>query len=153
MADTPDTVIQKVESALAGFSGLRYLAALTVGLSRALQTRYAFVSRQDPQKVHFGSTVVMAENGESGKTMLYDLRDAPCRSVLGGQSLTIPCNLSDFYPGQVGLSAYSGVPLRDAKGVVIGVLAVVSDKPFAMAGVDTVLAAFASPSALALSSS
>ena len=82
--------------------------------------------------------------------MVYDLRLAPCRSVFGGQSITIPCNLSELYPGQVGMTAYCGVPLLGDKGAVLGVLALLSDKPFPHPATDQVLAAFAVRSAQAL---
>ncbi|MBC7917970.1 MAG: hypothetical protein H7Y28_09190 [Rhodoferax sp.] len=135
--------LKSLETAINGFSGLRYLAALTVGLTKTLHTRFAFVARRKADQPHFGTTVVMAENGEAAKPMVYDLRLAPCRSVFGGQSLTIPCNLIDLYPGQVGLDAYCGIPLGLKDGLPIGVLAVLSDKPFQDPDTDRVLKVFA----------
>lgn len=143
MPQTAAAVISQLENALQGFSGARYMAALSVSLTKALGTRYAFVARRKQGQPNFGETVVMAEHGENAKPMLYDLRMAPCRSVFGGQSLTIPCNLINLYPGQVGLEAYCGVPLGDRDGLPIGVLAVLSEKPFEGTDVEQVLKAFA----------
>lgn len=140
--------IAQLQKALQGFGGLRYLAALTIGLTRALNTRYAFVSRPKAGQPHFAETVVMAENGEAARPMVYDLRHAPCRSVFGGQSLTIPCNLIDLYPGQAGFDAYCGVPLIGPSGVADGVLAVLAEHPFDETEVTAVLSAFA-PACLA----
>ena len=150
MQESLESVIQKIDNALHGFRSVRYLAALSVTLSKVLKTRFCFVSQQHTHQAYFGSTIVLAENGSKGKPMVYDLRLAPCRSVFGGQSITIPCNLSELYPGQVGMTAYCGVPLLGAGGSVLGVLALLSDKPFSYSATDQVLAAFALRCAQAL---
>ena len=135
--------LKSLETAIDGFSGLRYLAALTVGLTKAMNTRYAFVARRKVGQPNFGTTVVMAESGEAAKPMVYDLRLAPCRSVFGGQAVTIPCNLIELYPGQVGMDGYCGIPLGMKDGMPVGVLALLSDRPLQDPDADQALGVFA----------
>ena len=58
----------------------------------------------------------------------WDLPGTPCEIVLNGEFCHFPSGVSQRFPKEEGVESYLGVPLRDARGQVLGHLAVFDEK-------------------------
>ncbi|WP_421880082.1 ATP-binding protein [Pacificispira sp.] len=64
----------------------------------------------------------------------YSVDGAPCAEVLGGKMVLHTSGVANMFPRdtflrECGIESYGGVPLRDEKGRVIGMLVVMMDRP------------------------
>lgn len=114
--------------ALQRFRGERALVATVLALTRELGVRFAFVAeKQLPQ----AQVLAMADRDNLKQPYFYDHERTPCRGVMLGEVVSIPCQVSDLYPSETGLEAYLGVPLPGSQGEVLGVLALMDERPLA----------------------
>lgn len=116
--------LRLIEDASADFRGAKYLQALVLLLTRSLGVRFAMVTEAADASAEHGRAVAVADREREGAPFFYDTADLPCRTVLGGTAVKIPCNAVELYPGVGEMTAYCGRPLRDANGTVTGLLAV-----------------------------
>lgn len=109
------------------FRGDKSLAAFVLSLTREFSTRLAFITEKRIPQAH---ALAMADREDLKQPVYYDHRQTPCRAVLDGEVVSVPCNVADIYPGHAGLQSYLGVPLFDTTGQVIGLVAVMDERPF-----------------------
>ncbi|MEN9451531.1 MAG: hypothetical protein RLZZ369_590 [Pseudomonadota bacterium] len=114
-------------NALAPFRGGKCLAATVLALTRELGVRLAFVAERRGDMAH---ALAMADRQDLKQPFFYDPKPQPCRAVLNGEVLSVPCNVSQLYAGNEGFQSYFGVPLKNEQGQVIGLLAVMDVHPF-----------------------
>ena len=114
-------------NALAPFRGGKCLAATVLALTRELGVRLAFVAERRGDMAH---ALAMADRQDLKQPFFYDPKPQPCRAVLNGEVLSVPCNVNQLYTGNEGFQSYFGVPLKNEQGQVIGVLAVMEVHPF-----------------------
>ncbi|MBH9553690.1 GAF domain-containing protein [Inhella gelatinilytica] len=121
----PDAVLlQRIAEATADFRGRKYFSALVVCLTGYLHQRFAFITITADEHQRRGVTVAFADRENLREPRVYDLAGLPCMTVLGGTSVTVPCNLPELHPGATGVASYCGVPLRGRDGAVLGLLAI-----------------------------
>ncbi len=118
-----------ISEATAGFRAQRYFAALALCLTRHLGVRFAFVTVPLAEKPEHGRTLVFADAQDLKNPFQYDLSQMPCRAVLNGTSVNVPCNIAELYPSVGGVESYCGAPLTGSGGEIIGLIAVEDTKP------------------------
>lgn len=114
-------------NALMPFRGGKCLAAAVLALTRQLDVRLAFITERREPQAH---ALALADRQNLQQPFFYDHKTTPCRAVLEGEVVSVPCNVAELYPGQDGFQSYLGVPLKNEQGVTIGLLAIMDDKPF-----------------------
>ena len=123
----PTMVLAGLARSLAPYRGDKFLAACVLALTRALGVRIAFVAENREPQAH---ALAFADRDNMRQPFFYDHHRAPCRAVLAGQVISVPCNVAELYPGEKGMQAYLGVPMFDAQAKVIGLLAIMDDRAF-----------------------
>jgi len=114
-------------------SGDRFFYSLVRNLATTLQCQYSFVSELSADRKSFRTLAVWGR-GAFLENFEIPLAGTPCEAVLGGRTSHYPERLCELFPADKGLVAwqaesYSGVPLVDAGGTVMGHLAILDDKP------------------------
>lgn len=123
-----DALLAQWMRTLAPYRGDRFLAACVLALTRALAVRIAFIAEKREPQAH---ALAFADRENTRQPFFYDHRRTPCRAVLAGEVVSVPCNVAELYPGEKGMEAYLGLPLSGSDGRVIGLVAVMDDQPFA----------------------
>lgn len=112
-------------------TGLAYFEALVCRLGAALDADFACVARVDAD----GETLVpVASHAAAGRDWPAALTGAPWPLVLAGASLLRADGAGSLYadnPAFAGIRACAGTPLVDAGGRTLGLIAVMSRRPFA----------------------
>src|SRR5215470_3721235 len=114
-------------------TGDRFFYSLVRNLATALQCQYSFLSELSADRKSF-KTLAVWGRGTFLDNFDIPLAGTPCEAVLAGRTSHHPERLCELFPEDKGLVAwkvesYSGVPLVDAGGTVIGHLAIFDDKP------------------------
>jgi len=114
----------ELEQATAGFRGARYFQALVLLLTRRLGVRFAMVTEISGDSPDHGHAFAFADGQNLAEPFVYGTENLPCKTVLGGIAVKVPCNAVELYPGVGAVSAYCGRPLTDTRGQVVGLLAI-----------------------------
>jgi diguanylate cyclase (GGDEF)-like protein/PAS domain S-box-containing protein len=114
--------------------GAAFFRSLVTELASALNARYALVSELVPTPAPHIRTVAVAQDGRILENFDYDLSQTPCAGVLEHGLGFFPSGLREAFPGNamlsdLGLDSYLGVPLTAASGRVLGLVAVLHDRP------------------------
>lgn len=118
----------EITKATCDFRGPKFFVALTLCLTHYLNLRFAFIT-EHRDSATLGYTIAFAEANNHRPNFSYDLSNLPCRTVLAGQSVNVPCNLAELFPGASEMVSYCGHPLLDDTGQVMGLIAIEDDKP------------------------
>lgn len=118
-----------LSEAVAGEVGPAFLNRLVAALRDAMEARLVFITATEGRPVERVRSVHAIEDGAPIDQFRYDFADTPCRQVIDGAAMVIPCNLARAFPKEAGLDGYVGVPLRAADGTVDGHLAIFSSGP------------------------
>ena len=114
-------------------TGERFFASLVQHLASAIGVQYAFVSELIPERAAFRTRAVWGRGAYLDNFEL-PLVGTPCEAVLHGKAAHHPDGLQQRFPEDRGLVdwgvvSYSGVPLLDRAGAVVGHIAILDDKP------------------------
>lgn len=113
-------------------TGQEFFRALVQNLAKGLGVRYSFAAECLPNDR--ARSLAAWFSGEDTPSFEYDVRIAPCLKVLEGRTCLFDRDLQKQFPEdkplvEMSAESYLGVPMRDAKGAVIGHLVVMDDKP------------------------
>ncbi len=148
--------LRSVVAGTASTIGDDFFRSLVTHLASALKVRYALaaaVKEKEPDRV--ATLAVWAGDGIF-PNFEYDLQDSPCSTVTNGRFCCYERNLQELFPyhpivKQLAVESYCGAPLVDRAGKVIGLLAVMHDRPMRAAlEVKDVLSIFAARAAAEL---
>jgi two-component system cell cycle sensor histidine kinase/response regulator CckA len=120
----------------------RYLATI-------LDVDAVFIATRDDAAPALMNVRAFHLDGETIENFTYELVGTPCEVVLENGFQHYPCRLSDLFPldkdfAKLGFQGYAGYPLIDARGRVLGLLAVVTRRALGPpAFVESVLRIFA----------
>ncbi len=110
-----------------------FFASLARYLGGFLKVDYVVIDRlsDDP---HFAETVSLYARGTILPNMKYALRGTPCDNVIGKRLCCYPQGVQSLFPedtllAEMGVESYAGVPLWDASGNCMGLIAVMDSKP------------------------
>gem|GEM_PF-779204 len=128
---TEDALLKIAESVSLPL-GETYMEDLTAGLIEALRVAGAgvFLLDTDSDKLR---ARVMQLRGEAHESFCYDVEGTPCEKVLEGRAVFHRRDVQGLYPRdssltELGINSYAGVPLVQQDGLILGVVAVFSEK-------------------------
>ncbi len=116
--------------------GTGFYSALVQHLAQALDARFAFVGECSGEaKTHVRILAAWAD-GKPGELFEYDVKGTPCENVMQGRVCRVSERVQEHYPQDtmlvgMGAASYLGIPIVNAAGEVIGLVAVVDTKPMA----------------------
>src|SRR5262249_17505233 len=113
-------------------TGERFFYSLVRHLALALGCQYAFVSQLIAARRSFRTLAVWGR-GEFLENFELPLAGSPCEAVLNGHAAHHNESLQPLFPDDAGLvrwqvESYTGVPLIDRDGRVVGHLAIFDDR-------------------------
>src|SRR5262249_44206505 len=127
-----DAALRAIVEGVEAETGEQFFASLVRHLTLALGCQYAFVSELRPNRDRFRTRAVWGR-GQFLDNFEIPVKGTPCEAVLSGQISHHRERLQAKFPEDKGLASwsaesYSGVPLLDSSGVVVGHLAIFDDK-------------------------
>jgi signal transduction histidine kinase/ActR/RegA family two-component response regulator len=123
-------ILRLIDEGTAAQTGTAFFRELVKRLARALDSRFAFVSRfcDDNARVH----VLALWDGEKlQEDFDYPLPGSPCEQVLHGDIVAFDANIQDMFPveretlREMQAESYLAIPLKNIQGLVIGHLAAI----------------------------
>jgi PAS domain S-box-containing protein len=110
-----------------------FLTALARYLGKMLDVDYVIVDKLAEVAGH-AETVALYAKGEVLPNMQYSLRGTPCENVMEGELCCYATDVQQQFPEDTLLvdmqvESYSGIPLWDSNGKVLGLIAVMDGKP------------------------
>ena len=103
-------------------------------LTSAQNVRYAFIARVGPDDMDTANTISVWADGHYMENISYALEESPCQNVIQQGVCFYPENVQQLFPNDqllvdMGAESYLGVPLKNSKNEVIGLVVVIDDKP------------------------
>ncbi|MEQ9620032.1 MAG: sigma 54-interacting transcriptional regulator [Deltaproteobacteria bacterium] len=129
-----DAALRMIMEGTATETGERFFRALVKSVSKALDTKGAWVTEYLKESERLRSFAFWFD-GDWIEECEYDVKGTPCQTVIEEARLVhIPENVVALYPDDPDLDpqgavSFMGVPLTDTNGEVLGHLAVVDSKP------------------------
>ncbi len=117
----------------ARLSGADYLRQLLQQTAQMLNLRYGYLGEVVPGEERVRGLFYWAE-GEFREPPDYDLPGTPCENVVMREACLYPQRVQQLFPVDrelqaIGAESYMGVPLRDSKGRVMGLVWFADTKP------------------------
>ncbi|EPR43380.1 PAS/PAC sensor hybrid histidine kinase [Desulfovibrio sp. X2] len=143
-----ELTLYALASALAAVTAQDFMHPLTANLARTLQADAAFVAELSPDG-RSARTLAMWRDGVHVPPRAFALAGTPNEVVAQGRSVLVARGVRERYPDDAALAgedaeAYAGIPLRDSRGVVRGVIGVFFRRELTEPKVvDSVLSVFA----------
>jgi PAS domain S-box-containing protein len=114
-------------------TGEAFFQSLVRHLADSLGVNYAFVAEFADKRARV-RTLAYWGKGQLLENVAFNLAGTPCEDVLKGSFCHHPSGVSDRFPLDEdlvanGIESYLGVPLQDARGEILGHLAVFDDRP------------------------
>ena len=128
-----DAALREIVEGIESETGERFFYSLVKHLASALGCEYAFVSELLEDRLRFRTRAVWGR-GSFMENFESPLDGTPCEAVLNGKVSHHPEQICQLFPSdaalrQWGVESYSGVPLLDSSGSVVGHLAILSERP------------------------
>jgi PAS domain S-box-containing protein len=129
-----EEMLRSIMEGTAAVTGADFFHSVVRHLASALQVRYAFVAECLGEHKSRARTLAFWNGESAGENFEYDVAGTPCQGVLEGKVRQYPRNVQALFPldsalVELGADSYLGIPMLDARGGVIGHLAVLDDKP------------------------
>jgi len=129
-----EETLRSIMEGTAAVTGADFFRSVVRHLASALQVRYTFVAECLGQNMSRARTLAFWSGEGAGENFEYDVAGTPCQEVLEGKVRQCPRNVQALFPldrdlVDLGAESYLGLPMLDARGGVIGHLAVLDDKP------------------------
>lgn len=127
--------LRAIAEGTARSTGDEFFQTLVRHLANALNTRYAFVAEfASPETKTRVRTIAYWSRDKIIPNVEWDLAGTPCEEVIHGSLCHYPSGVHQKFPddrplAEWGIESYLGVPLHDAKGNVLGHLAMFDDQP------------------------
>ncbi|MEX5213007.1 MAG: PAS domain-containing protein [Nitrospiraceae bacterium] len=137
-------------TATAPVTGDEFFRSLVMELASVLKVRYALVGEAIPGCADRVRTRAFWANDALADNFEYDPAGTPCANVMNRETCYYERGVQGLFPHvrflvDRGVDSYCGAPLFDRGGVVLGLLAVMHDRPMSMPldakGVLTIFAA------------
>jgi formate hydrogenlyase transcriptional activator len=126
-------VLRAIVEGTAGRTGEVFFQSLVRHLATAIGVDYAFVAEFAGKRTRVRTLAYWAK-GQIRANVEYDLAGTPCEDVVHGGLCHYPSGVKERFPHDeplvaMGIESYLGVPLHDARGEVLGHLAVFDERP------------------------
>lgn len=115
-------------------SGQDIFRFLVRQLAVSLKIRYALLVAIDAGDPAVAHTIAVWQDGGFAENFSYPLKGTPCENVAAQGVCFYPRDIQHLFPGDhllmlMGAKSYWGMPLLDAAGNTLGLLAVLDDRP------------------------
>lgn len=129
-----ESALIELAQGLSASTGQTFFTSICRYLAKALHVDYVLideVSATDPETMR---PVVLFRRGEVVEGFAYPLEGTPCQKVFGQEFRVFPQELAKLFPEDpflepLALESYAGMPLFDAAGAPMGLLAVMHTAP------------------------
>ncbi|MBI3680523.1 MAG: response regulator [Acidobacteria bacterium] len=116
--------------------GEQFLRSLAEHLAKTLHADCALVGELLPGEKPRLRCPAVYSSGQLPEAIEYDMAGTPCETVVGQQMCVYPANVQRLFPEDamlagIGAEAYVGMPLYDAAGQPLGLIAVLWRNPLA----------------------
>jgi diguanylate cyclase (GGDEF)-like protein/PAS domain S-box-containing protein len=131
-----------------------FFVSCTQALCAIYNTSYAFIGVFADKEQTLIKTLAVWGKGQADSNFIYPLKGTPCEDVLNHAMELVPDNVASRYPEDdllisMGVVSYYGAPLKSASGKVLGIMAVMDNRPLAVSSsLRSVLGLFANRVAL-----
>ncbi|WP_086606216.1 HWE histidine kinase domain-containing protein [Erythrobacter donghaensis] len=110
-----------------------YFPSLVESLASSLHVRWAFVCQFNPVVPNEATTIAFWDNGPA-ENFVYNLLNTPCADVASQGTCCYADDIVSLYPfdqmlADLGARSYAGTALKSLDGRVVGLLAVMDEKP------------------------
>ncbi len=144
-------VLKSILISTSSLTGSDFFRSLVSKIATTLNFRKVFVTELKENKLV--ETLACFESKDFSENYKYDTTGLPCDEVIAGNSVFIPNNLEQHYPGLGSFVSYAGIPMYNSSGEVSGHLAVIGTDPVQESALtESVLTIFASRAAAELDS-
>ncbi|MCU0241652.1 MAG: PAS domain S-box protein, partial [Vicinamibacteria bacterium] len=129
-----DAALEAIHKSTTVTLGEAYFVTLLRELTAALGARWGLVGHLLAPHTDRVRTLAFLGNGQVLDNFEYSLAHTPCERVYAKGACYYPSNVAQRFPQDIqltemGVEAYLGVPLRNARGETIGALVVLHDQP------------------------
>lgn len=124
------SILEKTSSKI----GEDFLRSLASSLAEALNVRCVIIGELAGEKKDRIRTLAMWANGNFSKNIEYSLAGSPCENVIGKDMCFYPEKAQKLFPQaqllkKMNVESYLGVPLFDASGNPLGLIAAMDSEP------------------------
>jgi len=104
------------------------------GLAVAQKCRFALIAQLNRSDLSVAHTVSVWANGAFADNISYSLAGSPCENVIQDSIGFYPKNIQALFPDdyllvEINAESYLGVPLKNSKNEVLGLVVLIDDKP------------------------
>ena len=130
-----DAALQEITRGLSTVTGEAFIDALVQHLAKVLNTDYAYIGLIEGDDPKMMRTIATCSGGEIVDNLEYPLKDTPCWEVLEQRKICYYSrNVQSYFPNApllkpLVVESYAATPFYNARGEVLGVLAVMDGKP------------------------
>ena len=122
-------LVSQIAQGVGAQTGESFFRSLAGHLAHVLEADLAFVAEIDPTDAGRVRTIAVHAEGGPAPDFDYVLSGSPCETIVGGGVCAYPSRVAQLFPAdralaQKGIEAYVGAPLRDARGLPLGLIAV-----------------------------
>jgi two-component system, LuxR family, sensor kinase FixL len=130
-----DDVLTATAVGVSAATGQEFYQLLALHLADSLGCEYAEVGITSPAKTNHIRTLALVSHGQLLDNIDYDLAYTPCGNVLQREMCLYPSRVQQEFPRDQWLidwqvDSYAGTPLISASGEVLGLICVMSKRPF-----------------------
>jgi PAS domain S-box-containing protein len=132
-ADPTRNALLCAAEAVASAGADNIFAVLVLGAARALNVDMAFIGVQTDERRDVVRAIAVCDRGQVQPNFEYGLPGTPCESVMGQEFRYYAAGIQELFPHplvkEVGSIGYAAIPLFDACGHSMGMMAVIDRKP------------------------
>ncbi len=129
-----ERALRALSASTAAATGQAFFEASAEELARELSVRVALLAelRNEAGKQHLAILALWSDTPQT--TSILDVAGSPTETLLRAESLHVADGVAARYPNdpwlaKLGAQSYLGLPIRDATGRALGVVAVLDDRP------------------------
>jgi two-component system sensor kinase FixL len=130
-----DDVLKATAVGVSAATGQEFYQLLALHLADSLGCEYSEVGIAPPDRPNHVRTLALVSHGKLLDNIDYDLAHTPCSNVLQREMCLYPSRVQQTFPRDQWLAdwevdSYAGTPLIAASGEVLGLICVMSKRPF-----------------------
>ncbi|MDJ1183518.1 PAS domain S-box protein [Roseofilum casamattae] len=136
--DRQEQALRSIVEGTAAQTGEEFFRACVKSLAEALDVTYVLISEIELcEDKKIARVLAFWMGGDFGESFQYDLHTTPCHNVFEDRAICrYPNSVQTCFPEDLdlvtlGAESYIGIPLVDARGIVIGLIAALDTKPMA----------------------
>ncbi len=136
-------ILRQVIEGVSDTFGDEFFSSICLQLARVIDADYVLIASAD-LGYKTSTTISFVVKGEVKPNITYSLENTPCSDVVNGITCCYPTNVSNLYPNdlvlkELNVESYVGTALRNSKGLIVGLIVAMNEKPLIEADVIVTL--------------